>query len=132
RSTLIEDADDVRVIKLGERLRLIAPVGRNFQGDQPLHRCLPSEKHASESAFAKLDEQIEVFQLLAGSKTFDSSGTCKLRRGREVFASHQPAKRLGRAGKPLVVFAGSDRLPCSASNVILLIDQVARRLAVFE
>ena len=45
---------------VGQRLRLVALVGRDLERDQPLHRHLPGEKDAAEGSFAQLDEQVEV------------------------------------------------------------------------
>ena len=51
---LVVDAHDVVVIELRQSLRLGAFIGRDLDGERPLHRLLPGKKNLGKSAGPQL------------------------------------------------------------------------------
>ena len=120
------------MVERGQRLRLVPLVGRDLERHQPLHRHLPGQKDAAERPFAELDEQIEIVEPLAGREPFDAaSAASSVWSADEIVGAHQPPQRVGRAGESdRNSRCGEIALPGRAADVDILVDQIARRLAV--
>ncbi len=71
KDPLVVDADNVIVIKLGQRLGLGASFRRDFESDEPLHRSLARQKNLGERAAPQFHEQIEIFNRVFDGDRFE-------------------------------------------------------------
>ena len=127
------DADDVIVVELGQRLRLGAAVGRHLEGDEPLHRPLPGEKHLGEGPAAQLDEQVEVVDRVARLDVGQLPLFVALVERRGLVRLSSPrieAISAACPGKASQVFLGRNVLAALLADVELFVDQVAGNVAV--
>ena len=127
---LIEHAHDVRMIELRQRLRLEAPVARDLQGHQPLHRALPSEKHGGKCPLAQGRQQIEVVDPLSWLEAGNALDAHQRGRLLGTFKLQQLPKFVLLRRKTIEVVANRHVVAPLAANVILFIDDVAGHAAV--
>ena len=101
---LVEHPHDVRMIELGQRLRLGPAIARDLQRHHPLHRTLPGEKHGGERPFAQRREQIEVVDPLTGLEDRHPAAAGDQRGGLLVAVDRDQPLQLGGSGrKPLAI-----------------------------
>ena len=66
--SLVKNTDNVGVIKLSERLGLVAFASRHFEGDQTVHGKLVRKVDVRESALSKFLDQQKIIDLSAQRK----------------------------------------------------------------
>ena len=126
---LVIHADDVVVVELGQRLGFVTPVGRHFEGDEPLHRLLAGEKHLGERAGTQLEEQIEILDRVSRTHLDKPAllGAFVQRRRFVVLFDPQQGRDLGRLmRKRLEIFFRRNVLAGLFADMEFFVDEVAR------
>ena len=124
--SLVEDANDVVVIELGERLRLRPVILGDLDRDQPLHRPLPGQEHPGERAAPEFGHQVEIVDPLTRVQLHQGGCTAGVgQQSRLLLAGRQHVAELFCLIRVLLgVLVGVGSGPAFASNVEFLVDQI--------
>lgn len=123
---LVVNPHDVRMVELGQRAGLVAPVARHLEGHDPPHGDLSREIHGGKGPLPRLGEHEEVVHCLARPEAVPSGGGEA--RGHRPLDAAEPAPDLG---GPAREAAGElrqfHRLAPGLPHVVLLADELDRR-----
>ena len=125
---LIINADDIRMIELRQRLRLLASIVGNFQRHKSAQRTLTGQINAGKRPATQRRQQIKIINPLLDrqiDRRHQRAGDC--RRLGHAFAGQHAAQLLRRQRKSRIILFRRNLLPGLPAQMELFVHQIAWR-----